>query len=135
MPVVGETTDLAQVFLMTSDLDRSRAFSEALGFEVAEERSRSVEFDTGAARLKLEADFDPDTLSAFSLSPSRDPRGDGAIVVVEVPDADEVAGRTEDARAAHGGKVLAGPRDVNWGRCLLLVSDPDGYTLELSQPL
>jgi catechol 2,3-dioxygenase-like lactoylglutathione lyase family enzyme len=127
--------DLTQVFLMTSDLTRSRAFYDALGFEVAAEGSRSVEFDTGAARLKLEADFDPDTLSAFGLSPPGDSRGDGVVVVVEVPDADELAERAEDATAAHGGEVLAGPRDVDWGRRLLLVSDPDGYTLELSQPL
>ena len=127
--------DLAQVFLMTSDLDRSRAFYEALGFEVAEEGSRSVEFDTGAARLKLEADFDADTLSAFGLSPPGESRGDGVVVVIEVPDADAVADRADDATAAHGGEVLAGPRDVEWGRRLLLVADPDGYTLELSQPL
>jgi catechol 2,3-dioxygenase-like lactoylglutathione lyase family enzyme len=127
--------DLTQVFLMTSDLTRSRAFYDALGFEVAAEGSRSVEFDTGAARLKLEADFDPDTLSVFGLSPPGDSRGDGVVVVVEVPDADELAERAEDATAAHGGEVLAGPRDVDWGRRLLLVSDPDGYTLELSQPL
>ena len=127
--------DLAQVFLMTSDLNRSRAFYETLGFEVAEEGDSSVEFDTGAARLKLEADFDPNTLSAFGLSPPGESRGDGVVVVVKVPDADAVADRAEDATAAHGGDILAGPRDVEWGRRLLLVSDPDGYTLEISQPL
>ena len=127
--------DLTQLFLMTSNLECSRAFYETLGFEVAEEGSRSVEFDTGAARLKLEADFDADTLSSFGLSPPGDSRGDGVVVVVEVSDVDELVGRAEDATAAHGGEILAGPRDVDWGRRLLLVSDPDGYTLELSQPL
>ncbi|MDS0294913.1 VOC family protein [Halogeometricum luteum] len=127
--------DIAQLFLMTRDLERARAFYEALGFTVADEGSRSVEFDTGATLLKLQADFDSETLSQFGLSPPGDARGEGVVVVVEVPDVDAVAERVRAATDGHGGRLLAGPRDVDWGRRLVLVTDPDGYTLELSEPL
>ncbi|GAD53144.1 hypothetical protein MBEHAL_1904 [Halarchaeum acidiphilum MH1-52-1] len=127
--------EIRQVFVMTSDLERSRAFYAALGFDITEEGSRSVEFDTGAARLKIEEDFDEETLAAFGLEPPGAERGDGAVIVLGVDDIDSVADRAEDAVAAHGGEMLTGPRDVDWGRRLCLVRDPDGYVLELSAPI
>lgn len=127
--------ELRQTYLMTTDLGRSRSFYESLGFTVVEEGSRSVAFDTGEAQLKLEADFDEETLAAFGLEPPGERRGDGVVTVVYVDDVDAVATAAETATAEFGGEVLAGPRDVDWGRRLLLLKDPDGYVLELSQSL
>lgn len=127
--------ELQQIFVMTSDLERSCAFYEALGLDVVEEGSRSVEFDAGAVRLKLEEDFDEEELDAFGLEPPGVNRGDGAVIVFGVEDVDTVATAAEDAATEHGGEVLAGPRDVKWGRRLCLIKDPDGYVLELSEPL
>ncbi|WP_416841480.1 VOC family protein [Haloferax sp. DFSO52] len=125
---------LHQTFLMTSDLERSKAFYEALGFDILEEGSRSVAFETGAAQLKIEADFGEAELAAFGLEPPGERRGDGVIIVVDVDDVDAVSENAEAATAAYGGDVLTTPRDVDWGRRLMLVEDPDGYVLEISQP-
>lgn len=126
--------ELHQVYLMTADLDRSTVFYRELGLEIVEEGSRSVEFETGRSRLKLEADFDEETLDAFGLDIPGSDRGSGVVVVLDVPDVDAVA-ENADAATANGGRVLAGPRDVDWGRRLLLLEDPDGYVVEISQPL
>lgn len=126
--------DIHQVFLQTADLDRAVGFYRSLGLDVADEGSRSVEFETGHAQLKLQADFDPETLSGFGLDPPGENRGAGSVVVVGVEDVDAIAESADDAVEEYGGEVLAGPRDVDWGRRLLLVADPDGYVLEFSHP-
>lgn len=124
---------LHQLYRMTSDLDRSeRFYTEVLGLDVSERGARSVEFDAGACALKLEADFDEATLAAFGLFPPGDERGNGSIAVVEVDDVDAVH---ERASKHATGEVLAEPRDVDWGRRLCLVADPDGYVVEVSRPL
>lgn len=126
--------ELQQVYLMTTDLQRATRFYCALGFEIADEGSRSVEFETGHAQLKIEADFDLETLSAFGLDSPGENRGKGAVIVLAVEDVDAVAEAVDAATSEYGGEVLTGPRDVDWGRRLLLITDPDGYVLELSQP-
>lgn len=125
--------ELQQVYLMTADLERTKAFYKTLGFEISDEGSRSVEFETGRAKLKLEADFDAETLSAFGLDSPSENRGDGAVIVLAVEDVDAVADAADTATDEYGGEVLTGTRNVDWGRRLLLLADPDGYVLELSQ--
>lgn len=123
---------LHQTYLMVSDLDESRTFYEdALGLDVAESGDRSVAFETGSCQLKLEADFDAETLSAFGLEPPGDERGRGVVVVLEVGDVDAV----HESAGAAGADVVFGPTDVDWGRRMFLVRDPDGYVLEVSQPI
>ncbi|RQH02346.1 VOC family protein [Natrarchaeobius oligotrophus] len=123
---------LSQVYLMVTDLERSSEFyEEVFGLTVEERGSRSVAFDTGACELKLERQFDDETLDAFGLTPPGDDRGDGAITVLEVDDVDAVHERAQEAEAT----IPFGPADVDWGRRILLVEDPDGYVFEVSRPL
>ena len=123
---------LHQVFLMVSDVDRSTEFyEESLGLSVESQSGDKVTFQTGRCSLVIEEDFDEETLAAFGLEPPGDNRGEGAIVVVEVDDVDTVHERAQ----AAGAEVLAPPRDVDWGRRMMLVRDPDGYVLEISRPI
>ena len=123
---------LHQTFLMVSDIDRSTAFyRDALGLEVAERGERSTAFETGEAELMLEQDFSEEELAAFGLIPPGEQRGDGVIVVVEVEDVEAV----HEQAVAAGADVVMEPTEVDWGREMFLVRDPDGYVLELSRPV
>lgn len=123
---------LHQTFLMVSDVDRSTEFyADVLGLDVAERGERSTAFDTGEGQLMIEQDFDEEALAAFGLEPPGEDRGEGVIVVVEVDDVDAVHERA----ASAGAEVLTEPRDVDWGRRLCLVRDPDGYVIEVSRPI
>lgn len=123
---------LNQVYLMTPDLEASKRFyEEALGLTATEEGERSVAFDTGECTLKIEKDFDEETLAAFGMEPPGDSRGDGAVIVVEVED---LEGTYERAEAA-GADVLMEPREVSWGREMFLVRSPAGYVFEVSRPV
>lgn len=123
---------LHQVYLMVRDVDRAVAFyRNGLGLDLERRGERSAEFDTGAATLMLERDFDESTLAGFGLEPPGESRGDGVIVVLFVDDVDATYERAVDADA----EVLTEPRDVDWGRRLFLVRDPDGYVLEVSTPI
>lgn len=123
---------LQQTFLMVSDVEESVAFyEETLGLDVLERGDRSAEFDTGECTLMVEEEFDADTLAGFGLEPPGDDRGDGVIVVLEVDDVDALHERAAEA----GADVRLEPTDVDWGRRMCLVADPDGYILEISRPL
>lgn len=123
--------DLAETFLMVSDIDESIEFyTEVIGLEL-NKHDGEARFDTGAATLVLEEDFDEKTLAQFGLEPPGANRGSGVIVVVEVDDPDAIA---EQAGAANA-EVISEPRDVPWGRRMCLISDPDGYVLEVSKPI
>lgn len=123
---------LHQTFLMVSDVDRSTEFyAETLGLEVAERGDRSTEFDTGQTRLMIEQDFSEEELAAFGLAPPGEDRGDGVIVVIEVDDVTTVHERAEEA----GADVVQEPMEVDWGREMFLVRDPDGYVVEISRPV
>jgi len=125
------TERVTQVFLMVSDVERSRAFyEEGLGLETVETGDRSATFETGGCQIVVEEDFDAETLAGFGLEPPGDRRGDGAIVVLEVDDVEAKHGRVDE----YGAEVLTPPRVVDWGRKLFLVRDPDGYVLEVSRP-
>lgn len=121
-----------QTYLMVSDLDRSTDFyADTLGLEIAERGSRNTKFDTGDTQLMLEQDFGEEELAAFGMEPPGEDRGDGLIIVIEV---DDVEFRYE--RALDGGAdVLIEPREVEWGRKMFLVRDPDGYVIEVSRPV
>lgn len=126
------TKSLAQVYLMTPDLDASTEFFENdLGLTKTDEGDGTVSFDTGRCELKLESDFDEETLAAFGLEPPGEERGDGVVVVIEVED---VEGTFETAEAA-GAEILLEPTEVEWGRKMFLVRSPTGYTFEISRPL
>lgn len=123
---------LHQAFLMVTDVDRSTAFyAETVGLEIADRGDRSTAFDTGDGQLMIEQDFEAETLAAFGLEPPGPHRGEGLIVVIEVDDVDAVHDRALDADA----EVLMAPREVDWGRKMFLLRDPDGYVVEVSRPV
>ena len=129
------TPTLHQTLLMVSDLEASVAFyRDLVGLAPAEVNDSNVEFDTGDCTLVLEEDFDQEVLDAFGLDEPGDERGRGVIVAigVEDPDAvDAVCDRVADA----GETVRMEPTDVDWGRRMALLADPDEYTVEISAPL
>lgn len=124
--------DLHQTYLMVTDVTASLDFySTVLSLSVTEQSETKVAFETGGCELVLEEDFDRETLAAFGLTPPGSDRGNGAIIVFEVEDVAAVA----DQATEYGAPVLTGPREVEWGRELCLIEDPDGYVLEVSQPV
>jgi lactoylglutathione lyase len=120
---------LAETFLMVSDIEESVEFyTEVIGLDI-KKRSSDVTFDTGDAELVIEEDFPEQVLEQFGLEPPGEERGDGVIVVIEVEDPDEIAERAEE----WGAEVVLEPREVDWGRYMTLIEDPDGYVLEVSK--
>ena len=125
-------TRLAQTYLMVADVDETADFYETVfGLSVTERSETKAVFSTGDCELVVEETFDEETLSAFGLDPPGSDRGSGVIVVVEVEDVEAVHERALDA----GATVRAAPREVDWGREMCLVEDPNGYVFELSRPL
>lgn len=126
---------LHQTLLMVSDLETSVAFyRDLVGLDPDEESDSNVEFDTGQCTLVLEADFDPEVLDAFGLEDPGDDRGQGVIVAIDVgapADVDAVCERVAEADET----VRMEPTDVDWGRRMALIADPDDYTVEISAPL
>lgn len=124
--------DVTQVYLMVSDLEESAAFyADALGLPIKESSDRRVSFDTGTCELKLEADFDRETLAAFGMDSPGERRGDGAIIVITVESVDDVYQSALDADA----NLLIEPRETSWGRKIVLIRDPDGYVIEISREI
>ena len=81
----------------------------------------------------LESDFDREVLDAFGLDEPGDDRGRGVMVAVEVDGGDavdEIHRRVGEA----GVDVRMEPMDVSWGRRMAILSDPDGYAVEVSAP-
>lgn len=122
---------LHELYLMVSDLDRSvRFYRETVGLQLADRGQRSATFETGACPLKVEADFDAETLAEFGLRPPGERRGDGAVFALEVEDVHE----RYDQATTTGAETLIEPQEVPWGREMFLLEDPDGYVIELFEP-
>lgn len=126
-------TRLDQTYLMVANLEAATEFyRDVLELNMHEKGENSIEFDTGSCRLKLEHDFDQETLAMFGLDSPGSNRGDGVIIVLDVDDVDAIYERIMDSTTPA--EVLAKPQDVSWGKRLCLVRDPEGYVLELSHP-
>lgn len=121
-----------QTYLMTADLERSRPFYESgLGLRPRCEGETSVSYETGGCELKLQTDFDGETLASFGLEPPGDDRGDGAIVVIESEEnLATVHERIADLDKELG-ETLSEPRAVPWGGRMFLASDANGYVYEV----
>lgn len=123
---------LHQTLLMVSDLDASTAFyRDYIDLEPDVVDDGNVEFATGECTLVLEDDFEEDVLEDFGLDAPTSPRGDGVIVAISVDDRETVES-TVDRVAEAGYDVNMPPREVPWGRLMALVTDPDGYVVEIS---
>lgn len=124
-------TELSELFLMVTDVEQTTAFYEDLIGLTVTHRGSSVRFDAGGTTVVIEEDFDREILAQYGLEPPGDNRGDGAIFVIDVDDPDAVYERV----AESAGDALMEPTEVEWGRRMALVADPDGYVLEVSRPL
>ena len=120
---------------MVTDLDASTEFyRDTVGLAPDAVEEGNVEFATGDCTLVLESDFDREVLDAFGLDDPGDDRGRGVVVAVEVDGVDAVDAVHRRAEEA-GVDVRMEPRDVSWGRRMAILSDPDGYAIEVSAPL
>ncbi|WP_135667615.1 VOC family protein [Halorhabdus rudnickae] len=121
--------DLAHVALWVSDLDRSLAFYNALGFErtwsFTADGVENVYVAADAGELQLRHDPDRTT----PIAPSR---ADTDHVAFVVEDVDAVLERAREA----GGSVVAEPHVVEAADAYAgFLEDPDGHTLEFLSPL
>ena len=125
-------TRYTHVSIAAKDLEESTEFYESVfGLDVRERSASKATFRTGECSLVVQADFDADTLAAFGMTPPGPDRGDGLVIVLDVEDVDAVHERAVD----RGATVLTPPREVDWGRRLCLIEDPDGYVFEVSRPV
>ncbi|WP_254533240.1 VOC family protein [Natrinema gelatinilyticum] len=125
---------IEQLFLMTADLEATRSFYEdGLALEPAEIGDTSIAYETAGSELKVQADFPPDVLDSYNISPPpEEGRGAGAVYVFGVHESLEtVHERLSTAVSDGGGEILQEPQEVPWGGRILLVRDPNGYVLEL----
>lgn len=126
------TGTLHQSLLMVTDLDASTTFyRDIIGLNPDSVEEGNAEFATGECTLVLESDFDEEIFDAFGLDEPGENRGDGVIVAIEVDDVDAVYSRADEA----GVDIRMEPTDVDWGRRMALLTDPDGYVVEVSAPL
>jgi predicted enzyme related to lactoylglutathione lyase len=120
---------LAALFLLVRDLARSRAFYEALlGHSPEKATASEVRFATaGGTALTLHADLPEAERRAWGMPPEAGARGWGVYVTLATTDLEAAAARA----AGAGGRLVRPPGPAPWGGRFALLTDPDGYWLEL----
>ena len=123
---------MTSVELFVSDVDRSVAFYEALGFTVRRRWEDWVSMERDGARLVLQGDRHA-VAGGHYFTPEigRFPRGTGVEIVVEVEDVDAV----HDRAGQLDGAVVKAIQDRPWGARDFRVADPDGYFIRFTSPL
>jgi catechol 2,3-dioxygenase-like lactoylglutathione lyase family enzyme len=117
--------------ICASDLARSVAFYETLGFSEAYRNDRGVMLAAGTVQLFLFATRRPDAppvgreLGLFGNPPGIDH------ISLAVGDVDALYGRLRQAGVVFGGQ----PEDQSWGARMVGLKDPDGNNLYLLQRL
>jgi catechol 2,3-dioxygenase-like lactoylglutathione lyase family enzyme len=125
MPIYG-------VSVSATDLARSRAFYELLGFRFsgADPGHTHLEGEDGSGvRLMVDA---ASSLAAIYGEPPRPGSAAGFALVLPSPDA--VDETIEVVRSA-GHIVVCDPYDAPWGHRYARVADPDGYGVVIFCPL
>ena len=129
--VEGAVTVEQRVSLITlgvTDMDRSAAFYEALGWTRVESQDGVVAFDLIGQTLGLY----PRAKLAEDMGLPEDALGHGAMTLsYNVRDKAEVAAMLSAARQA-GAKVLKDAADVFWGGHHGYFADPDGHVWEVA---
>ena len=120
------------VELFVSDLGRSRAFYEALGFRAATEWSGGAWMERDGVGIRLELD-DHVTAGPHYFTPDigRHPRGTGVEIVVQVSDVEAV----HDAAVEAGLNIVKDLQARPWNCTDFRLADPDGYFLRITSPL
>ncbi|MHC5210317.1 MAG: VOC family protein [Planctomycetota bacterium] len=131
-------TALSAVTLVTSDMARSFAFYEALGFKPCAGGATAPfsSFRIGGGFLNLMAQG-AELEGALEGTSSGAPHRPGAPmhgwgrVIVHVSDVDAFHARV----TALGLAPHAPPRDAEWGERYFHLTDPDGHALSFARPL
>jgi lactoylglutathione lyase len=120
------------VEFFVSDVERSIAFYEALGFRVLKRWEDWLILERDGVKLTLQGDahavagphyFTPDI--------GRRPRGTGVEVAVQVDDVDALYAVAQ----AKGLNIVKPIQDRDWGARDFRVADPDGYFVRFTSPL
>lgn len=113
------------LFLVCSDLGRSEVFYRALGLALLRRGERSLIFDLGGSELHLHVALAPEEEERFQVGPPGP--APGVVLCLHTSDL--------DARAAFlpAECVRIPPGPAPWGGRMMLVVDPDGRLLELSE--
>lgn len=120
------------VELFVSDVERSIAFYEALGFGVLKRWRDWLIMERDGVKLTLQGDSHA-VAGPHYFTPhiGRQPRGTGVEIVVQVDDVDALYA---DA-LAKGLNVVKPIQDRDWGARDFRVADPDGYFVRFTSPL
>lgn len=119
---------ISLVTLGVADIDRSRTFYRALGWETAVDMDEFAVFRTGGALLALYPIGDLSRDLGEEV-PSGHPRRTTTAINVGSPE--EVDQAVAEALAA-GASLLAAPGAAPWGGYTAIVADPDGHAWEVA---
>jgi len=123
---------MTKVELFVSDLERSRAFYEALGFRVVRSYGDWVMLALGDNVIDLQGDAHAVAgPHYFTPEIGRFPRGTGVEISIEVEDVDAA---WERARGL-GLDIVKEIQDRPWKARDFRLADPDGYFLRITSPL
>lgn len=119
--------------LLVPDLDRSVTFyEEVMNLSLTDRRGSRAEFDTGECALVLEGGLSEQTLAAYGLEKVYDGPCHGVLISLEYDTIDPVYERVKDHDNAE---ILIEPRTSPWDERLFLMTDPDGYVLDVAEPI
>lgn len=120
------------VELFVSDVERSIAFYEALGFRVVKRWRDWLILERDGVKLTLQGDSHA-VAGPHYFTPhiGRQPRGTGVEIVVQVDDVDAIFAEAQ----AAGLEVVKPIQDRDWGARDFRIADPDGYFIRLTSPL
>jgi len=123
---------VTKIEIFVSDLERSRAFYESLGFAVVRQWEDWVMLALGDNVLDLQGDAHVvKGPHYFTPEIDRFPRGTGVEISIEVEDVDALY---ERARSL-GIDIVKGVQDRPWKARDFRIADPDGYFIRITTPL
>lgn len=134
METDASATLLTRVEFFVTDLDRTIAFYERLGFHLLRRWEGWALIDRGGSRLALQHDaYVRDHDHYFTPQLDQFPRGVGVETCVDVADRTELEALY--AVADEEGIVVRELRERPWGATDFRIADPDGYFVRFTTPL
>ena len=119
------------VVLVVADLEASLAFyTEALGLRLGHRSGAYAQLETGRTRISLyQREAMAEVLGSEIEVPA--PRAPSFELGFKVADVDAAFATLLDA----GAESACRPTDRHWGQRTAYLRDPDGYLIELAQPI
>ena len=123
---------MTKIELFVSDLARSRAFYEALGFRVVREFGDWQMLALGDNVLDLQGDGHA-VAGPHYFTPEiwRSPRGTGVEISIEVEDVDSLYALAQRLAV----DIVKPIQDRSWNARDFRIADPDGYFIRFTTPL